>query len=157
MIEKFRFIWQLLVLYVLLMLCGILILNYTSIPLPVNTYALTLSVMTLITLTTYILVQAGVSRGVKEQGIFLLIGLGTKFLFYLIFILIFWATGKNLTKPFIIAFFILYLFLTFFLVRALYKMLKSNWLDQVVRLKKEIIGAVILLVSGTCLTNTTHL
>lgn len=121
MIEKFRHIWQILVLYALLMLAGILLLHYTSISLSVNTYALTLSVMTGITITSYILIMSGATKGEKARGLFLLAGLSVKFLAYLIFILIFSLSGNNLTKPFIIAFFILYLFLTFFLIRILYK------------------------------------
>lgn len=124
MIEKFRHIWQILVLYALLMLAGILILHYTTIPLSINIYALTLSVMTGITLISYIIIMYGVSKGEKTSGLFMLAGLSVKFLAYLIFILIFSMTGNNLSKPFIIAFFILYLFLTFFLIRILYKVLK---------------------------------
>ena len=126
MIERLRHIWQILVLYAILLLTGILLLHFTSIPITVQLYALTLSVMTVITLAVYILIMIGVSKGEKTQGIFLLVGLGGKFLSYLIFILILWSTGNNLTKPFIIAFFILYLFLTFFLIRVLYKVLKTN-------------------------------
>ena len=126
MIERLRHIWQILVLYAILLLTGILLLHFTSIPITVPLYALTLSVMTVITLAVYILIMIGVSKGEKTQGIFLLVGLGGKFLSYLIFILILWSTGNNLTKPFIIAFFILYLFLTFFLIRVLYKVLKTN-------------------------------
>ncbi len=126
MIERFKHIWQILVLYAILMLAGTALLHYSDISLSVNTYALTLSVMTLITLGAYILAMIGISKGKKLQGIYLLIGLGGKFFSYLIFILIFWASGKNLTKPFIIAFFVLYLFLTFFLIRILFKVLKTN-------------------------------
>lgn len=126
MIERFRHLWQILVLYAVLMMTGLLVLHYTAIPLSVNLYALTLSVMTLITMTAYILIMIGVAKDEKTQGIYLLLGLGGKFLSYLIFILILWSAGNNLTKPFIIAFFILYLLLTFFLVRILYKVLKSN-------------------------------
>ncbi len=126
MIERFRHIWQLLVLYAILLLAGTTLLHYTSISLTIQLYVLTLSVMTLITIAAYIFSMIGVSKGESKQGIFLLAGLGGKFLLYLVFILILWATGKNLTKPFIIAFFILYLFLTFFLIRILYKVLKTN-------------------------------
>ncbi len=121
MIEKFRHIWQILVLYAFLMLAGILLLHYTAISLSVNTYALTLSAMTGITIASYALIMSGATKGEKARGLFLLAGLSVKFLAYLIFILIFSLSGNNLTKPFIIAFFILYLFLTFFLIRILYK------------------------------------
>ena len=126
MIKRFRHVWQILVLYAFLLLGGTALLHFTSIPLTIQLYALSLSAMTLITLAVYITVMIGVSKGEEKQAIFLLIGLGGKFLTYLTLILILWASGKNLTKPFIIAFFILYLFLTFLLIRILYKVLKTN-------------------------------
>lgn len=126
MIERFRHIGQILVLYAILLLAGTALIHYTSISLTMQLYTLTLSVMTLITILAYFLIMIGVGKGESKQPIYLLAGLGGKFLSYLLFILILWATGKNLTKPFIIAFFILYLFLTFFLIRILYKALKTN-------------------------------
>lgn len=126
MIKKFKHIFTFLVLYGLLMSGGVLLFHYTSIQMDINTYGLTLSAITLITLVTYILVMVGVNKGEQAQGIFLLIGLGGKFILYLVFILIMWAPTKNLTKPFIIAFFVLYLILTFSLVSVLYKVLKTK-------------------------------
>jgi hypothetical protein len=55
-----------------------------------------------------------------------LAGIGGKFLSYLFLILVFWLQGKNLSKEFIIAFFVLYLLLTFFLLGVLFKTLKTN-------------------------------
>lgn len=101
-------------------------MHYTNIFLDIETYSITLSAITLITLLTYILVVLGVEKGEKAQGVFLLLGLGGKFILYLVFILIMWAPTKNLSKPFIIAFFILYLILTFSLVSILYKVLKTK-------------------------------
>ncbi len=44
--------------------------------------------MTLITLGAYLLIRAGMKKGDKKQGIFILAGIGGKFLAYLILILI---------------------------------------------------------------------
>ena len=126
MIKRFKHIFTFLILYGLLMSGGLLLYHYTSIPLEINTYGLTLSAITLITLVTYTLVMIGVKKGEKAQGIFLLLGLGGKFILYLVFILIMWAPTKNLSKPFIIAFFVLYLILTFSLLSVLYKVLKTK-------------------------------
>ncbi|MFC2129535.1 hypothetical protein ACFLQX_02010 [Bacteroidota bacterium] len=126
MIKKYKHIITFIVLYGLLMSGGVLLFHYTSIPLDINTYGLTLSAIFLITLFTYILVMIGVSKGEKARGIYLLVGLGGKFILYLAFILIMWAPTKNLSKPFIIAFFVLYLILTFTLVKILYKALNTN-------------------------------
>ncbi len=126
MIKKFKHIITFLVMYGLLMSGGVLLFHYTSLPLDINTYGITLSAITLITLLTYVLVMVGAQKDEKAQGIYLLLGLGGKFILYLVFILIMWAPTKNLSKPFIIAFFVLYLILTFSLVSILYKVLKTK-------------------------------
>ena len=126
MIKRFKHIITFLVLYGLLMSAGVLLIQHTALPIDIETYGLTLSAITLITLLTYILVMIGVNKGEEAQGIYLLLGLGGKFILYLVFILIMWAPTKNLSKPFIIAFFVLYLILTFSLVSVLYKALKTK-------------------------------
>ena len=115
-----------LVLFALLMLAGILISTLPSVNLDPWMYIITLTVMTVITMGAFLVVRRGARKGGKEQVFHTLGALGGKFLLYLIFILIYWAAGKNLSKPFIIAFFALYLVLTFFLIRVLYKILKTN-------------------------------
>ncbi len=80
----------------------------------------------MITLGAYLLAHTGIKRGSKEQGVWLLAGLGGKFLAYLVLLLVYWAVGKNLSRDFIIAFFVLYLLLTIFLIGILYKSLKNN-------------------------------
>lgn len=126
MIRKTQNILTLLAIYILLLGGGILTLQYTSIAFAPRTYTVLLTSMTLITLGAYLLVMAGAKRKETERGIFLLAAIGGKFIAYLIMILIFWSAGKNLRTEFIIAFFMLYLLLTIFLARALYKTLKIN-------------------------------
>ena len=126
MINRIRHIWQILVLYALLMLAGMAIIDLLRFDLKLGTYVLLLTIMTAITSGVYLLISIGNSRGENYRGIFLLAGIGGKFLAYLLLILLFWLPAKNLSKEFIIAFFVLYLVLTFFLVRVLYKILKTN-------------------------------
>jgi len=126
MISKFKHLFQLLVLYLLLLIPGIFLAEHSILSFSAGTYATLLTAMTLITMGAYLLVAIGKKRDQKEQGIFLIAAIGGKFLAYLILILIFLAAGKNFSKDFIIAFFVLYLLLTFFLVGILYKTLKSN-------------------------------
>jgi hypothetical protein len=121
-----RNILVLLVLYVILMAAGIFMIDSGYLGLALATFSTLLTIMVLITLGAYLLIRIGIKRGEKDQGIFMLAGLGGKFLAYLIMILIYWAVGKNLTKEFIIVFFVLYLLLTFFLVRVLFKTLKTK-------------------------------
>jgi uncharacterized membrane protein YqjE len=53
-------------------------------------------------------------------------GIGGKFLLYLLFILLFWGLTKNISKPFIVTFFALYLIFTFFTTWHLLKSLKNK-------------------------------
>ena len=126
MMTKLKHIWQLTILYCVVLLSGILILSNTSVDLALNTYILISTVMTLITLAAYILIMIGMRKDERASGIYLIAGLGGKFLAYLILILIYWLSVKIVSGAFIIAFFILYLLLTFFLIRILYKELKTN-------------------------------
>jgi uncharacterized membrane protein len=69
---------------------------------------------------------AGIKKHNKEGVVYLLAGIGVKFLLYLLFILLSWIVTKNLSKPFIITFFALYLFFTFFTAAHLLKLLKNK-------------------------------
>jgi K+-transporting ATPase A subunit len=91
MIHKLRPVLSLLIIYILLLSGGLLVLNSTSPELSSTTYATLLTIMTLITLGAYLLVITGTRKGDKDQGIWLLAGLGGKFLAYLVLVLIFWA------------------------------------------------------------------
>lgn len=126
MIQKLQYILALLAIYAVLLGGGILTLNYTSIDFEPGTYTVLLTSMTLITLGAYLLVMAGAKRKETERGMFLMAAIGGKFIAFLIMILIFWSSGKNLKTEFIITFFMLYLLLTIFLARVLYKTLKIN-------------------------------
>ncbi len=125
-IHRTRDIILLLTIFTILLAGGILLINHTGFSIKTETYSALLTSMTLITMGAYLLIMLGVKRGEKEQGIFLLAGLGGKFLAYLVLILIFWSAGKNLTKEFIIVFFVLYLLLTSYLLGILFKTLKNN-------------------------------
>ena len=126
MIRKIQYILALLVIYAVLLGGGTVMLEHTSIDLEPDIYTSLLTTMTLITLGAYLLVLAGAKRNETERWTYLLAAIGGKFLAYLIMILIFWSSGKNLKTEFIIAFFILYLLLTIFLARVFYKTLKIN-------------------------------
>jgi uncharacterized membrane protein len=69
---------------------------------------------------------AGIRKGNKEGTVYLLAGIGVKFLLYLLFILLSWVLTKNLSKAFIITFFALYLIFTFFTAAHLFKTLKNK-------------------------------
>ena len=68
----------------------------------------------------------GIRKGEKEGMIFMLGGIGLKFLLYLFYILVFRLVTKNLDKPFILVFFTLYLIFTIFLAVRLFKLLENK-------------------------------
>jgi hypothetical protein len=126
MVESLRYIWQLLVLFSLLMLAGILIISSTSLLISLESYMITLVSVTGINLVSFLIIAKGARK--KDQGgvVIMLAGIGTKFILYLLFILVFWQVTKNLDITFILTFFALYLILTFFLAIHLLKLLKNK-------------------------------
>ena len=126
MIDRIRFIWQLLVLSSLLALMGILLLPQLQVEISPSVFLITLASETVVNLITYLVMLAGIQRNDKEGVVYLLGGIGVKFLLYLLFILLFWIATKNLNKAFIVTFFALYLVFTFFTAGHLLKMLKNK-------------------------------
>lgn len=126
MIDSIRFIWQLLVLASLLLLAGLLLIPALRIPLPPGIYLVSLLSVTLITLISFLLMGKGIRKEGQGGVVLLLAGIGIKFLLYLAFILVLWMVVKNLTKPFILTFFALYLVFTFFLAIHLFKLLRNK-------------------------------
>jgi len=126
MINRIRFIWQLLVLASILALLGIVFVPQFNVEISSTVFLLTLASVTIVNLVTYLVMYAGVQKNSKEGVVYMLGGIGVKFLLYLLFILLFWIATKNLSKPFIITFFALYLIFTFFTAGHLLKLLKNK-------------------------------
>ena len=126
MIDRIRFIWQILVLASILLLLGIYFLPRIQVDLSPAVFLVTLLSVVVINFITYLVMTKGIKQNSKEGVIYLLAGIGVKFLLYLLFILLSWIVTKNLTKAFIITFFALYLFFTFFTAAHLLKLLKSK-------------------------------
>lgn len=126
MIDRIRFIWQLLVLASILVLTGLLIISFSDLNINPYDFLVTLGAVMAVNLITYLIMYKGIVRNDKEGMIYLLGGIGAKFLLYLLFILLFWLVSKNLSKPFIVTFFALYLIFTFFTAGHLLKLLKNK-------------------------------
>lgn len=126
MINHFRFIWQLLVLFSLSMIAGIIVISKTGIDISLNGYIFTLISVTGINLGAYLVMTRGISKSSRDGVVILLAGIGIKFLLYLLYILLYWVVTKILTKPFIITFFALYLVFTSLLAGHLFKLLKNK-------------------------------
>ncbi len=126
MINRIRYIWQLLVLAILFLILGILLIPQLNIPLSLNAYFVTLLAVTVINLTAFLVMSIGIQKSEREGVVVLLAGIGLKFLLYLLFFLVYWLVTKNLLKPFIITFFALYLVFTLFLAGHLFKILKNK-------------------------------
>ena len=126
MIDRIRFIWQLLVLASIVALLGMVLISRFGAEISTTAFLITLASVTLVNLLTYLVMYAGIQKNSKEGVVYMLGGIGVKFLLYLLFILLFWIATKNLSKPFIITFFALYLVFTFFTAGHLLKLLKNK-------------------------------
>lgn len=126
MIDRIRFIWQLLVLSSILVLLGLVLLPRLHVEITPGIFLLILGSVAIVNLLTYLVMYAGIQKNNREGVVYLLGGIGVKFLLYLLFILLFWILTKNLSKPFIITFFALYLIFTFFTAWHLLKLLKNK-------------------------------
>lgn len=126
MTDRIRYIWQLFVLSISLFILGILIIPDVNADLSLNHYYILLFAVTFINLIAFLVMIRGIRKGEREGTFILLAGIGLKFLLYLLMIMVFWLVTKNLDKPFIIAFFALYLVFTILLAGHLYKALKNN-------------------------------
>ena len=126
MIDRIRFIWQLLVLASILALLGMVFVPRFNVEISSTVFLLTLASVTIVNLVTYLVMYAGIQKNSKEGVVYMLGGIGVKFLLYLLLILLFWIATKNLSKPFIITFFALYLVFTFFTAGHLLKLLKNK-------------------------------
>ena len=126
MIERIRFTWQLLVLASILVLLGILLINGVQVDLTPAAFLGTVLSVAGINFLTYLLMSKGIKKNSREGVVFLMAGIGLKFLLYLLFILLVWILTKNLTKAFILTFFALYLIFTFFTAFHLINLLKNK-------------------------------
>ncbi len=126
MINDLRYIWQLLVIASLIVIIAILVIPATNIGVQLNHFLVTVGFVTVINLASFLVLSAGIRKGERDGTMFLLAGIGLKFILYLFYILAFWLVTKNLSKPFIISFFALYLVFTIFLAVHLFKLLKNK-------------------------------
>ena len=126
MIEHIRSLWQLLVIASILLLLGIVLIPKLDADLSLKLYIISLAAVILINYFTFLVMVLGIQKQNKDGIVYLMGGIGLKFLLYLGFILIVWGITKNLSKGFIIAFFALYLIFTFFLAGNLFKILKNK-------------------------------
>jgi hypothetical protein len=126
MIDRIRFVWQLLVLATMLALLGMILVPKLNLEVSLTVFLVTLATVTVVNLITYLIMYSGIQKNSKEGVVVLLGGIGAKFLLYLLFVLLFWMVTKNLSKPFILTFFALYLIFTFFTAGHLLKLLKNK-------------------------------
>ena len=126
MIERIRSTWQILVLFSLVLVLGILLLPSLHVGISLSEFIVTVISVAIVNVVTYLVMSAGIQKNSSDGVAFLLGGIGLKFILYLLFILLFWIVTKNLSKPFILTFFALYLIFTFFTAFRLFKLLKNK-------------------------------
>ena len=126
MIDRIRFIWQLLVLASILALLGMVLIPRLNLEVSALEFLISLASVCLVNLITYLIMYSGINKNSKEGVVVLLGGIGAKFLLYLLFLLLYWVVTKNLSKAFIVTFFALYLVFTFFTAGHLLNLLKNK-------------------------------
>lgn len=126
MINRIRFTWQLLILSSVVMILGLILLSQGCTGLTFNSFIITLAVVTGINLVTYYVISLGSEKKSGYQMVYMMLGMGLKFLSYLLYILGYWLVTKNLTITFFVTFFVLYLVFTFFLAGHLFKLLRNK-------------------------------
>lgn len=126
MIDRVRFIWQLLVLASVVIIAGLLLIPKIELEFNPAEFLIAVGAVTIVNLFTFLVLYKGIGKNSKEGMVWMLGGIGLKFLLYLLFILLFWILTKNISKPFIVTFFALYLVFTFFTAGHLLKLLKNK-------------------------------
>ena len=126
MIDRIRFIWQLMVLATISALLGMVLIPRINVEISLSVFLIILASVTMVNLITYLIMFSGIQKNSKEGVVFMMGGIGAKFLLYLLFIMLSWIATKNLSKAFIVTFFALYLIFTFFTAGHLLKILKNK-------------------------------
>lgn len=126
MINRIRFTWQLLILSSVFMILGLIFLSQVRTGLTFNSFIITLAVVTVINLVTYYVMSLGSEKSSGSQMVYMMLGVGLKFLSYLLYLLVYWLVIKNLTVPFFVTFFVLYLAFTLFLAGHLFKLFRNK-------------------------------
>ncbi|MEN8156917.1 MAG: hypothetical protein ABFS10_08200 [Bacteroidota bacterium] len=126
MIRQIRYIWQNLVLTSLLLMLGILLIPSLQFDISITHYIVSLISVSAINAIAWFVMVRGIEKSNRDGVVILFAGIGLKFLLYLFYILVFWLVTKNLTKPFIVTFFALYLMFTLLLASHLFKLLNNK-------------------------------
>lgn len=112
-------------LFIICLFFGWLVLQKTTGPFNLRQFILLLVYIYLVNLMVLgLFFKTRFHANKKKTVIFTYLAIVLKFIFYLLFILVFYLITKNLSKEFIISFFILYLAFTFFTLWRLLKALK---------------------------------
>jgi hypothetical protein len=126
MTDHIRYIWQLGLLLLTLVLLGILAIPRLDLEINLNAFLVTIIFMTGINIAAWLVMVRGIRKGDRDGVVILMAGIGGKFMLYLIYLLVLRLVTKFFSKPFIIAFFALYLVFTFLLAIHLFKVLKNK-------------------------------
>ena len=89
-----------------------------------NSFYLTLSYFLIVNVLVLILFFKGSSKNPEKAIVYTLLTISLKFILYISFILIYYLITKNLSKGYLIIFFLLYLTFSFFTLFAVLKELK---------------------------------
>ncbi|RLD36394.1 MAG: hypothetical protein DRI73_00785 [Bacteroidetes bacterium] len=115
---------SLLILSVFFFIAGQLLIPQLLPELNLNSFYLTLSYFLIVNILVLFLFFKGSSINPEKAIIYTLLTISLKFILYISYILIYYLITKNLSKGYLIIFFVLYLAFSFFTLFAVLKELK---------------------------------
>ena len=121
-----KHLFQLLFLYILLLLCGYLLVSVVNPGIPFRDIAIQTTVFSAISFITLIIFFKGQNKQPDSQTLYVLVAISMKFLLEMVFALIWLIVVKKSSLPSVLMFFVLYLTLTLFTVLIILKTLKNK-------------------------------
>lgn len=121
-----KFVIYLAIIYISFFVTGSLAIPGKISSINLSEFLLTLSFFFIVNLTLIWVFFKGLIRNPKKAILSTFSLIVSKFLVYLVFILVYYLITKNLTLEYLIVFFVLYLAFTFYTLYVLIQILKQN-------------------------------
>ena len=121
-----KFVIYLAIIYISFFITGSLAIPGKISSINLSQFLLTLSFFFIVNLTLIWVFFKGLIRNPKKAILSTFFLIASKFLVYLVFILVYYLITKNLTLEYLIVFFVLYLAFTFYTLYVLIITLKQN-------------------------------
>ena len=125
-----KYLLQLLLLYIVLLLSGYLFVSQVGQKISMGDISILSTVFSLIALITLLLFFKGQSKEPNSQTLYILVAVSLKFLFEIVFALVWFIVAKKTSLTSVLMFFVLYLCLSVFSIGIILKTLKNKALQN---------------------------